>query len=86
MAGNKAAANLKSFKKEFSDLEGKVPKLDETIKNSKKEIAETQKELDAVPPHANLTGNDEVISINNQIDNKKKHLLKCLKLTPEKNI
>lgn len=86
LAGNKAAANLKSFKKEFSDLEGKVPKLDETIKNSKKEIAETQKELDAVPPHANLTGNDEVISINNQIDNKKKALIEMSKTDTRKKI
>lgn len=36
LTGNKAAANLKSFKKEFSKLEGKVSKLDEAIKNSKK--------------------------------------------------
>lgn len=86
LAGNKAAANLKSFKKEFSDLEGKVPKLDETIKNSKKEIAETQKELDAVPPHANLIGNDEVISINNQIDNKKKALIEMSKTDTRKKI
>ena len=86
LAGNKAAANLKSFKKEFSELEGKVPKLDETIKNSKKEIAETQKELDAVPPHANLTGNDEVISINNQIDNKKKALIEMSKTDTRKKI
>ena len=86
LAGNKAAANLKSFKKEFSDLEGKVPKLDEAIKNSKKEITATQKELGTVPPHANLTGNDEVISINNQIDNKKKALIEMSKTDTRKKI
>lgn len=86
LAGNKAAANLKSFKKEFFDLEGKVPKLDEAIKNSKKEITATQKELGTVPPHANLTGNDEVISINNQIDNKKKALIEMSKTDTRKKI
>lgn len=86
LTGNKAAANLKSFKKEFSKLEGKVSKLDEAIKNSKKEITATRKELDAVPPHANLTGNDEVISINNQIDNKKKALIEMSKTDTRKKI
>lgn len=86
LTGNKAAANLKSFKKEFSKLEGKFSKLDEAIKNSKKEITATRKELDAVPPHANLTGNDEVISINNQIDNKKKALIEMSKTDTRKKI
>lgn len=86
LTGNKAAANLKSFKREFSKLEGKVSKLDEAIKNSKKEITATRKELDAVPPHANLTGNDEVISINNQIDNKKKALIEMSKTDTRKKI
>ena len=86
LAGNKAAANLKSFKKEFSKLEGKVPKLDEAIENSKKEIKATQKELDAIPPHANLTGNDEVISIDDQIDSKKKALFEMSKTDARKEI
>lgn len=86
LTGNKAAANLKLFKKEFSELEGKVPKLDEAIENSKKEITATQKELDAVPPHANLAGNDEVISIDNQIDNKKKALFEISKTDTRKEI
>ena len=86
LAGNKAATNLKSFKKEFSELEGKVPKLDEAIKNSKKEIAATQKELGAIPQHANFTGNDEVASIDSQIDNKKKALFEMSKTDTRKEI
>lgn len=86
LAGNKAAANLKSFKKEFSELEGKVPKLDEAIENSKKEIAATHKELDTIPQHANLVGNNKLLSIEGQIDNKKKALFEISKADTRKEI
>ena len=86
LAGNKAAANLKSFKKEFSELEGKVQKLDEAIENSKKEIAATHKELDTIPQHANLVGNNKLLSIEGQIDNKKKALFEISKADTRKEI